>query len=308
MTPQSSRSDTSPGLLTPNLKGALWMLAAVTVLTAMMAVIKHLTKTMPVLEVAMFRMLMGLPFYLPWLLQVGWAGLRTERPWAHVARGFFGCTSLLCMTYAVANLLLADATVLTFTIPLWMIVLSALFMGERIRLRRTIATICGFAGVVMLVKPHGGIDPAVIVAILGAILACIAVMIMKSLTRTDSPDRIVVYFLLSGTVFLMGPAIYVWQWPTLAEWGWLVVLGLFGSSGQYMLTRAYGNGELTIVAPLDFLRVLVAGVMGYFLFDELPDAWGFAGATVIVLSCVYIVRRDAMLRRAVQTPPGARPE
>ncbi|MPY69851.1 MAG: EamA family transporter [Alphaproteobacteria bacterium] len=296
------------GLLPPNIAGVLWMLAAVTTLTAMMAVLKHLSKSLPVLEVGFFRMLMGLPFYLPWLLKVGWPGIRTERPGMHFVRGFFGCTSLLCMTYAVAHLILSDATVLTFTIPLWMIVFSALFMGEKVRLRRSLATLVGFAGVIMVVKPQGGVEPAAMVAIGGAVLATFAIISMKSLTRTDPPDRIVFYFLFTGSILLAPTAIWVWQWPTLADWLWLVVLGLFGSSGQFMLTRAYGKGELTLIAPLDFTRVVTAGVMGYFLFAELPDGWGIAGAAVIMASCGYIVRRDAMLKQVPPTPPGARPE
>ena len=145
--------------------------------------------------------------------------------------------------------------------------------------------------------------PAALVALFGAILASAAITTMKELTRTEPADRIVVYFLITGTLILAGPAIYVWQPPTVEQWGWVVLLGLFGSSGQTFLTRAYANGEMTIVAPLDFLRVIVAGIIGYFIFDELPDAWAFAGTAVVVAACAYIVRREAMLRRDAATPP-----
>ena len=81
------------------------------------------------------------------------------------------------------------------------------------------------------------------------------------------------------------------------EWGWLVLLGFFGSTGQYFLTRAYAAGEMTIIGPFDFSRIIVAGLVGYVLFDEIPDAWAFAGAAVIMGSCAYIVRREAMIRK-----------
>ncbi len=275
------------------------MMAAVSALTGMFAVAKHLTAgALPVLEVAMFRMVASLVFYLPWIVRHGRAGMRTERPLAHFVRGFLGAASLFCMVYAVAHLILADAMVLGFTIPLWSILTSALFLGERVRLRRTIATIVGFIGVVLVVEPQAGIAPAALVALFGAMLASGAIITMKDLTRTEPADRIVVYFLIVGALVLLGPALYVWQWPTLEQWGWLFVLGLFGSSGQTFLTRAYAAGEVTIIAPLDFTRVIVAGLIGFVLFDELPDGWGFAGAAVIIAACAYIVRREAKLRKA----------
>lgn len=275
------------------------MMAAVSALTGMFAVAKHLTAGgLPVIEVAMFRMVASLAFYVPWIVSVGAAGMRTERPWAHLLRGVLGAISLFCMVYAVAHLILADAMVLGFTIPLWSILTSAIFLGERVRLRRTVATLVGFLGVVLVVQPQGGIAPAALVALVGAMLASGALITMKDLTRTEPADRIVVYFLLIGTVVLLGPALYAWQWPSLEQWGWLFLLGLFGSSGQTFLTRAYAAGEVTIIAPLDFTRVIVAGLIGFVLFDELPDGWGFAGTAVIIASCVYIVRREAMLKRA----------
>jgi drug/metabolite transporter (DMT)-like permease len=275
------------------------MMAAVSALTGMFAVAKHLTAGgLPVLEVAMFRMVASLMFYLPWIIRHGRAGMRTERPAAHFLRGFFGATSVFCMMYAVANLILADAMVLGFTIPLWSIMASALFLGEVVRLRRTIATIVGFVGVVVVVQPQGGIAPAALVALLGAMLASGAIITLKDLTRTEPSDRIVVYFLIVGSLLLIGPALYVWQWPMPAQWGWLALLGLFGSSGQTFLTRAYAAGEVTIIAPLDFTRVIIAGLIGFVLFDELPDGWGFAGTAVIIAACAYIVRREAMLRKA----------
>ena len=295
-----------PTFLTPNVIGVLWMLLAVTALTGMFAIAKHLMKSLPMIEVGMFRFFMSLLFYLPWLFSNGLSSLKTKRPGAHFLRGFFGATSLLAGIYGVHHLRLADATVLTFTIPLWTILFAAFFLGERVRLRRSIATAMGFLGVLIMVKPQAGIEPAALVALLAAILATGAITTMKSLTRTDPTERIVFYFLLAGTLMLGAPALYYFQMPTPAEWGWLVFLGVLGSSGQYFLTRAYGAGEMTVIAPFDFTRIIIAGLLGYFLFNELPDAWGIVGATIIMGSCAYIVRREAMIRKEqVSTPDTA---
>lgn len=274
------------------------MLLAVIILTGMFAVAKHLMQTLPMLEVAMFRFLMSLFFFLPWLIRNGFSVLKSNRPFGHFWRSFFGATSLLAGMYAIHHLLLADATVLTFTIPLWSIILAALFLGERVRLKRSLATFIGFAGVILVVKPQSGIEPATLVALLAAILASCAITTMKDLTRTEPSNRIVFYFLLYGTIILGIPTLYIFQIPTMTEWLWLGLLGFFGSTGQYCLTQAYAAGDMTIIAPLDFTRVIVAGIIGYLIFDEIPDAWACTGAIIVISACAFIVHREAVLKQS----------
>ncbi len=296
MTSTGGRPGTPPR--SGNVQGVLFMLAAVTLLTSMFGVTKQLTTSgLPVLEVAMFRMSVAWLFYLPWFIRDGRAALATERLPAHFCRAFFGATSLLCMVYAVDRLLLADAMVLGFTFPLWTILLSAVFLGEKVRLRRSLATVIGFIGVVVVVRPQAGVDPAMLVALLAAVLITAAIITMKKLTMTEPPNRIIFYFFTIATLLLLPPAVVVWQTPSAAQWAWLAALGFVGSFGQYWLTRAYQAGEVTIIAPMDFLRLPLAALIGYLVFREVPDLWGFVGAAIIIATCVYIVRREAMLKK-----------
>ncbi len=287
--------------ISSNVLGVLWMLVAVSLLTGMFGIAKVLMQTMPIAEVGMFRFLTSLLFMLPWVAINGVSVLKTERPFAHFWRAFFGATSLLAGIYAVHNMLLADATVLTFTIPLWSIIMAALFLGERIRFRRALATIIGFGGILMVVKPQTGIEPAALVALLAAILATCALTTMKNLTKTEPSNRIVFYFLFYGFIILAIPAAMDFKMPHGEEWIWLFALGFVGSSGQYCLTRAYAAGEMTIIAPMDYLRIIIAVGMGIIFFDEFPDAWAMTGGAIVLASCGYIVRREAMLRK--QTKP-----
>ena len=114
--------------LSSNVLGVIWMMAAVSLLTGMFGIAKVLMQTMPIAEVGMFRFLTSLLFLIPWLATNGLGVLKTERPFAHFWRAFFGATSLLAGIYAVHHMLLADATVLTFTIPLWSIIMAAVFL------------------------------------------------------------------------------------------------------------------------------------------------------------------------------------
>lgn len=287
--------------ISSNVLGVLWMLVAVSLLTGMFGIAKVLMQTLPIAEVGMFRFFTSLMFMLPWVAINGIGVLKTERPFAHFWRAFFGATSLLAGIYAVHHMLLADATVLTFTIPLWSIIMAALFLGERIRFRRALATIIGFCGILMVVQPQTGIEPAALVALLAAILATCALTTMKNLTKTEPSNRIVFYFLFWGFIILAIPAALDFRMPAGEEWLWLLALGFVGSTGQYCLTRAYAAGEMTIIAPLDYMRIIIAVGIGFVFFGEVPDAWTISGGAVVLASCGYIVRREAMLRK--QVPP-----
>tara|TARA_A100001037_G_scaffold188887_1_gene169122 strand:- start:15 stop:869 length:855 start_codon:yes stop_codon:yes gene_type:complete len=277
--------------------GVIWMLLAVSLLTGMFGIAKVLMQTLPIAEVGMFRFLTSLMFLIPWLMANGLGVLKTKRPFAHFWRAFFGATSLLAGIYAVHHLLLADAVVLTFTIPLWSIIMAALFLGERIRFRRALATVIGFSGVLMVVKPQAGIEPAALVGLLAAILATCALTTMKNLTRTEPSNRIVFYFLFYGFLILAIPASLNFRMPNMEEWIWLIALGFVGSTGQYCLTRAYAAGEMTIIAPLDYVRIIIGVLIGFVFFEEIPDLWAITGGMIVLGSCGYIVRREAMLRK-----------
>ena len=175
--------------------------------------------------------------------------------------------------------------------------MAALFLGERIRFRRALATVIGFSGVLMVVKPQAGIEPAALVALLAAILATCALTTMKNLTRTEPSNRIVFYFLFYGFLILAIPASLNFRTPNMEEWIWLIALGFVGSTGQYCLTRAYAAGEMTIIAPLDYVRIIIGVLIGFVFFGEIPDFWAITGGMIVLGSCGYIVRREAMLRK-----------
>ena len=281
-----------------NLRGALWMLLAVTALTAMFAIIKQMVSELPFFVVALTRTVVALLVLSPWLIRHRRAGIATSRLKTHFLRAFFGIASFACITYAIGRMLLSDAMVLSFTSPLWSIVISALVLGEAIRRHRILGTIAGFLGVVMIVKPQAGLDPAMLIALLSAALSSAAIITLKSLSATEPPGRNVFYFFFFGTLILLGPAIATWQTPTWTQCGWLIGAGLLGGFGQIWLARAYDAAEVTAIAPLDFLRMPLAAAFGFAIFHEVPDAWSAAGATVIFVALLFITRHYARESRA----------
>ncbi len=283
-----------------NLVGVLWMLAAVTALSAMFTILKHMTTELPVFVVAIMRTFLALMFMMPWLMKVGLRGIETTRMRLHFLRSFFGVAAFACVMYALSKLLMADAMVLAFTTPFWSIIISALLLGEVIRRSRSVATIIGFFGVVLIVKPQAGIDPAMLIALLSAVGTAGAMIAMKSLSTTEPPDRIVFYFFLFGTLVLFPAAAFTWQTPNLVQFGWLALAGFFGTIGQVFLARAYSAADVAVVAPFDFMRLPLAALFGFIFLSEIPDIWSGVGALIIICASFYIARREAQ-DRAPQT-------
>lgn len=288
------------GTYTPtlnNLRGILWMLVAVTVLTTMFVIIKEMTQQLPVFVVAIFRTCVSLALLMPWLVRNGRAGIRTTRLGLHFLRAFCGISAFVCVVFSLQKLILADAMTLTFTSPFWSILISVIAMGEVVRGRRIAATVVGFCGVLMIVKPEGGIQPAMLLALLAALLTSFAMVSMKRLSSTEPPTRVVFYFMLFGTLILIPPAIWTWQTPDLVQIGWLFLAGVLGVVGQASLARAYDAGEISIVAPFDFMRLPIAALLGFIVFAEIPDPWSIAGTVVIIVSAIYLMRRGATEQR-----------
>jgi drug/metabolite transporter (DMT)-like permease len=290
----------APGAYKPtlnNVRGILWMLAAVTTLTTMFAIVKQMSTEVPVFVVALARTFFALCMLTPWLVKNGIPAIRTTRPGLHFVRSFFGITAFVCVVFALEHHILADVMVLAFTSPFWSILIGAIVLHEAIRGRRVAATLVGFCGVLMIVKPQGGIEPAMLLALLSAVLSSCAMISMKSLSATEPPTRIVFYFMFFGTLIMLPGAVITWETPSLVQTGWLLLAGILGAIGQDFLARAYDAGEVGIVAPFDFMRLPVAALLGYLVFNELPDPWSIAGTIVIIASALYLMRRGRVEQR-----------
>ncbi len=284
-----------------NLRGIMWMLGAVVSLTLMFAAVKQMVTELPVFVVAIMRTAFALVLMVPWMLRVGVDGMRTSRLGAHATRSFLGISAFVCVVYALTKMLMADVIVLAFTSPLWAIVISAMLLGEKAGPRRIAATLAGFLGVLLVVKPHGGLEPAAVIALASAILTAFAMSTVKRLSATEPPTRIVFYFFVLGSLMLLGPAIATWQTPTPRQFVWLFAAGLFGAIGQAWLARAYDAAEVTVVAPFDFLRLPVAAVLGFAMFSEIPDRYSILGMGVIIAASLYIARGEAEARTSRST-------
>ena len=295
--PTDSNAVSSLPLPTDNLKAMTWAFGAAISVVAMVAMIKEVIRDMPTMELVFFRMLFMAVFWLPWALRGRGAGFKTNHPWLQLLRSVCGFTAFALMTYALGSLTLADATVLSFSVPLWMIPISFLLLREIADRQRVAATILGFAGVVMIVRPSLDTDPAMFAAVGSAIVTCITMITIKRLMRTDPAGTIILYYGIVGVLLSAIPAWMVWQTPTVWSVVLLGIASIAASAGQYCLARAYAIGDTTVVAPLNFSRLPLSVLAGLVIFNEFPDTWSIGGMTVILVSTIAISIRETRLRR-----------
>lgn len=273
------------------------MLGACAGFAAMMATVRKVSPEIHPFEAAFFRNLFGTIFILPWFFRAGSHALRTGRPAMHVMRSVCGLVAMLLLFTALGMLPLADVTALSFTAPLFATVGAALGLSEHVGRRRWTATLVGSFGALVIIRPGAGTFKASLVALASAVAIAAAQLSVKSLSRTEHPNAIVLIMGLLMTPMSLLPAAFVWTWPNWSTFLWLLWMGLVATIGQVFLVRAMQAADASAVMPFDFFRLIFASALGWLMFGERPDAWTWIGAAVIVAATVYIARREASLAR-----------
>jgi drug/metabolite transporter (DMT)-like permease len=260
--------------------------------------IKLLGHRLDSFQIAFFRVLIGFLAILPFVAATGLTQLRSRHLHVHLLRGIFGLIAMYCSYYAIARMPLADYMALSFTKPLFATLLAVLILGEIVRWRRWSATILGFLGVLVMVRPGAGtFQPAALAALTDAFSVAFLVTLVKRLPPRETPLGMLFWFGIFATALAVGPAMFFWRWPTAEEWLLLIAVGVLGALSQSLWIRSFRAGEASVVAPFDYLRLPVAALIGFVGFAEFPTHWTLIGAGVIVTSTLYIARREAQLRK-----------
>lgn len=289
--------------LSDPLRAALLMIGACLCFASMLTLVRYLSADIHPIQSAFFRNLFGLLALLPWLVRDGLPGLKTRRFGAHLVRAAFGLTAMVCLFLSVSLMPLAEATALTFTAPLFATAGAALFLGETVRIRRWAATVIGFCGTLIILRPGAEtLSGGAPVALAAAAFMAAAMLMIKLLSRTESPNAIVFYFGALATPASFVIALFFWTTPTPVMWLWFALLGGVATLGQVLLTRAFAAADASAVIPFDFARLVFVSVFAYLLFGQIPDLWTWIGAAVIFAAVLYITHRESRLG-AAKPPP-----
>ncbi len=278
----------------PNLRGSVYMLSALLVYAVMVGAIKHVGGVIPLVQILLIRQVIMSVIILGFAAGGLRPLLRTRRPGLQIIRSLLTLAAMLCGFTAVIQIPLAQATAIGFSQVLFVTIAAVIILKEVVDARRWAATVIGFVGVLVMLKPGGdGLDAFALLAVAGAVLNAGITVSVRMLAATERTDTILIW---QGMVMIGVLALPAWLWwvpPDAAQWFWLIVLSLFGTAGQWLITRAYQVGEAAALAPLDFSRLILASLTGFVFFAEIPALSTWIGAGIVVGATLYTIRKNA---------------
>jgi len=276
-----------------NLFGIGFVLLVCLTMTISALLIRTIGKDLGSFEVVFIRCSFSLFYILLLNARSGSKLFKSPRPGLLTVRSFILSIIVLGNFYAIVHLPLVQVTALQFTKPLFLVVLAALFLSEKIRLPRTLATLCGFLGILVILRPGMEINPAQVIAITAALSMAVIAVITKKMTRDHSTATLVFYGNLFIVLICLGPTIAYWQTPSLFQLLLIAGLGLSAYAGQTFMVQAYRYGDATVVTPFEYVRLIFMAMAGFLVFAEIPDYGTIAGAVIISAATLFIALREA---------------
>ena len=242
-----------------------------------------------------------------------WEGMerfRTANLKAHIVRGVFLAGSTLCNIVALRTLQLAETTSIYFFGPMFITALAGPLLGEWAGWRRWMAILAGLVGVLIITRPGIGVFGIGHVFALGSMLCnSLYVIMTRRMGASETPESLILYSGLAPTVILAPTLFYTASLPDGAlQWIVMLLLGVFGGFGHWLLIRAYKIATATALAPYPYSGMVWMIALGWLVFGQLPDRWTVIGAAVIVASGLYILHREHRLRVRLSTLPDAETE
>ncbi len=310
-----------PPIASSPLRGILCKCLSVATFTVMGAIVKATSDgdmSIPPGQQIFFRSLFAVPVILVWLAWQGQLrdGLKTVQPMGHFYRGIIGTTAMGLGFWALALLPFPEVTAIGYAAPLLVVIFAAMFLGEDVRLFRLSMVGLGLTGVLIVLSPQIStqMDPArslgAVVALGGASFAALAQIFIRKLVQQERTSAIVFWFSITSSIIGLATLPFGWVMPDALTLFLLVMIGVLGGIAQILLTSAYRFADASLVAPFEYVSMLLAVLIGWFIFDEAPTAVVLAGATLVILAGVLIIWRERQLgldrarQRKAMTPQG----
>lgn len=293
--------------LPDNLRGILFLLLASIGFSLMALLIKLLGQRLHVTQILLLRQLGMLVMVMPAILHRFPGSLRSQAPGLQLLRLLFALIAMLGGFSAIIHLPLADATAIFFAKSFFVTIFAVWFLGEVVGVYRWGAVAAGFIGVLIMLQP--GTDSFSIyslASLAGAAGAAAVMILLRLLSQRDSADTILTWSALGVGLAMALPGVYFWQPPTAYEWLLLVALAVSSYFGQRCNIFAYKYGEASLLASLDYVRLLWATLLGYLVFGDFPGVATWVGAAIVVAAAIFTIYRETRRRQAVTSSPVER--
>jgi len=304
------------------LRGILLKVMSVCVFVSMSSCVKALSEGVPPGEIVFFRSAFALPVVLVWAAVTGkLAGaFTTDNPVGHFWRGLVGTTAMALGFLALGLLPLPEVVAIGYAAPLLATIFAAMFLGEVVRLYRMTAIFLGLAGVFVILYPRLSIlDMAsankletvgAFAALLGAVFAALAAVFVRKLVQHERSTTIVIYFSITAAALSLVTMPFGWVVPSPLTAALLILVGLLGGLGQILMTESYRHADMGVIAPFEYVSMILAIGIGFFVFAEVPAITTMGGAALIAVAGIVIIIREHQLglerakARRTMTPQG----
>ena len=288
----------APGRDDRPLKGVVLVLLSSVFLGCSDITSKYLAASLPAIEITWIRYLIFALIMVPAMLPVSpLYAMRTKRPVLQTMRGLAMLGSALLFIMGLRFLPIAEVSATTFVSPLFVTALSIVFLGEKVGVRRWIATAVGLGGVLIVLRPgSSAFHPAAFFAIATALAWAIMLILTRMMAGTEQVMTTLVYSALAGLAVLTVMVPFVWVAPTGHDILFCILAGIASTAGQLAVIFAYRYGDASVLAPFSYVQLLWVSILGSFIFGDVPDVWTITGAAFIVASGLYIAHRERVRR------------
>jgi len=299
--------------------GIYFKLASVCVFLGMSTLLKA-SDGVPAGELAFFRSFFAIVPILVYLIyrRELLVGFQTKHPFGHLWRGIVGTCGMMTGFFALTQLPLPETITIQYATPLLIVVFSAVFYHEQVRLYRWSAVLVGLVGVVIIIWPRltvfsGGIDNmsgatlGAIVALISCFFAATAMVLVRRLVETERSATIVLYFSITSSIFALFTLPFGWVMPTAEQFAMLISAGILGGIAQILLTESYRHADMSVVAPFEYASLILSIIAGYIFFRDIPTVEMLVGGLIVVGSGLFIIYREHQLglerRKAGEVSP-----
>ena len=281
------------------MKAITFNLLAWVMLPIMDGFAKYLSSDLPVLQITWARYFFTVAFTFPIMFffyrnQLKWS----EKPKLQFLRGLILLTANICFFYSISVISLAKALTLAFVAPLIVTAFSPIFLSEKVGLRRWLAVIIGFIGSLVVIRPgFVEINLASLAALGTGVMYGFYLIITRKLSTSDNPLLTLLLTGVVGAIIISIVMPFVWVKPTLNQWSMMAAIGIFACVGHLFLILSLKYADASKLAPLSYFEIITNIIIGYYFFSDFPDNWTFLGLFIIVISGIYISRRENLVRK-----------
>ena len=268
--------------------------------TVMLSFLKIAQEDVNVYVAGFFRFFLGLVIILPYIIKKKDAVLKTTHLKQHFLRAILGLPAMLLYFSALVLLPIEKLTAISFVVPLIVTILAVFFLGEKIYIYRTLALLLGFSGMLVIIRP-GFVDISigVYMVLFSALLWSINIIITKKISKDDSAITILAYQSIFMSLLSFFIVLFFWEIPSLKTFIYLILAAMCGTVLHLTLNHAFKLVDVSMTQPYSFLNLVFASIIGYFVFDEIPDLYTWIGALIIFTGVLIISYREMKLDKEI---------